>query len=404
MIDDFSECFTWPLQDTEVKQALDKAYNDGDWGRYAGSNCSNLQKHLCDYFSVAHTRLCSSGTVAVEIALRAAGVNSGDEVILAAYDFPGNFRCIEAVGAMPVLVDVAPKTWSISGANLESAFTSKTKAIIVSHLHGGIAPIKQIVERARQNDVTVIEDICQCPGAMIDCQSIPSEPKQPVASIAQEADEPNKKSPNTNILRGQKLGTFGDIATLSFGGSKLLSAGRGGAVITNNETMHQRSTIFCERGNDTFPLSELQAAVLIPQLRKLDERNRKRLASAKTLLEKLSQVNALNKNTAEPNNAHSLSPQLDHAPAFYKIPIAISSEVLEQKQTVIDALQSIGIKIDHGFRGFTKRSQRRCRQNGTCENAAKLANQTMVLHHPCLLSDRFTAIVEAIATALPADH
>lgn len=400
MIGDFSECFTWPLQDTEVKQALDKAYNDGDWGRYAGSNCSNLQKQLCDYFSVEHTRLCSSGTVAVEIALRAAGVKPGDEVILAAYDFPGNFRCIEAVGAMPVLVDVDPKTWSISGANLESAFTAKTKAIIVSHLHGGIAPIKQIVDLAHQNDIVVIEDICQCPGAMIDCQTIPSEQKPPAANGSQEAEESNNSLASENILCGQKLGTFGDIATLSFGGSKLLSAGRGGAVMTNNETMHQRSTIFCDRGNDTFPLSELQAAVLIPQLRKLDERNQKRFSSAKTLFEKFSQVNAVHQDTAKWNHVHSLAPQLDYAPAFYKIPIAISSEVPNQKQMIIDTLQSSGIKIDHGFRGFTKRSKRRCRLNGTCENAAKLAEQTMVLHHPCLLSDAFSDIVDTITEAI----
>ena len=165
----FSNEFTWPIQDPEVKQALDRAYNDGDWGRYAGSNCANLQKELGDYLSVEQVRLCSSGTIAVEIALRAAGVSSGDEVLLAAYDFPGNFRCIESVGATPVLVDVDSNTWSMSTNDLESAFTDKTKACIGSHLHGGFAPIKRIVDIAHRTGAVVIEDICQCPGAMVDC-------------------------------------------------------------------------------------------------------------------------------------------------------------------------------------------------------------------------------------------
>jgi dTDP-4-amino-4,6-dideoxygalactose transaminase len=379
----FSNEFTWPIQDPEVKQALDRAYNDGDWGRYAGSNCANLQKELGDYFSVEQVRLCSSGTIAVEIALRAAGVSSGDEVLLAAYDFPGNFRCIESVGATPVLVDVDSNTWSMSTNDLESAFTDKTKACIVSHLHGGIAPIKRIVDIAHRTGAVVIEDICQCPGAMVDCDTdwhdnLPAQPTTP-----------------ETVRQGKKLGTIGDIATLSFGGSKLLTAGRGGAVITNNSTFHQRATIFCDRGNDTFPLSELQAAVLIPQLKKLDKKNRQRLDASRALLDTLSQVNAANSIKSK-----SIKVDRHHAPAFYKIPIAIQSDDPSRKQTIIDLLQSQNIKIDHGFRGFTKRSKRRCRLHGDCQHATTLAAQTMVLHHPCLLSDNFPEIVDTIAEVL----
>jgi len=386
----FSNEFTWPMQDPDVKQALDKAYSDGDWGRYAGSNCVNLQTELRDYFSVEQVRLCSSGTVAVEIALRAAGVRSGDEVLLAAYDFPGNFRCIESVGATPILVDVDSNTWSMSTNDLESAFTEKTKACIVSHLHGGIAPVQQITELAHQNDVVVIEDICQCPGAMINCDTDSNE------------NPPSQPTSEDIIRQRKKLGTIGDIATLSFGGSKLLTAGRGGAVITNNSTFHQRATIFCDRGNDTFPLSELQAAVLIPQLKKLDNRNRQRFDAFKILLDKLSQFNADDSIKAKSIKAKSIKVDNQHAPAFYKIPIAIEPDDPSRKQTIIDSLQSQGIKIDHGFRGFTKRSQRRCRLHGDCENARMLAQQTLVLHHPCLLSDSFPEIVDTIGDVLVA--
>ncbi|MDB4755723.1 DegT/DnrJ/EryC1/StrS family aminotransferase, partial [Mariniblastus sp.] len=87
---DYSEFFRWPLQKPEYLQALIKAYESGDWGRYHGQNCQTLVEVISRYFERSFVRLCSSGTIAVEIALKAAGVKVGDEVILSAYDFPGN--------------------------------------------------------------------------------------------------------------------------------------------------------------------------------------------------------------------------------------------------------------------------------------------------------------------------
>ncbi len=93
----------WPKKDERVWNALSAAYQSGDWGRYAGKNLPNLIEALARYHRVDHVLPCSSGTVAVELALRAVGVKSGQEVILAAYDFPGNFRAVEAVEARPFL-------------------------------------------------------------------------------------------------------------------------------------------------------------------------------------------------------------------------------------------------------------------------------------------------------------
>src|SRR5205807_8690220 len=86
------------------------------------------------------------------------------------------------------------------------------------------------------------------------------------------------------IVAGKPAGAWGDCGVLSFGGSKLLRAGRGGAIMTHREDVLQRIKIYCERGNDAFPLSELQAAVLVPQIPKLAATNDRRLAAVRSLL------------------------------------------------------------------------------------------------------------------------
>src|SRR5207302_2729527 len=96
----------WPLPDTDVLAALQVAYADHSWGKYHGGRVEQLEQRLADYHGVPHVLACGSGTFAIELALRALRVGPGDEVAMAAYDYPGNFFAIHATGAMPVLVDV----------------------------------------------------------------------------------------------------------------------------------------------------------------------------------------------------------------------------------------------------------------------------------------------------------
>src|SRR4029077_13617558 len=98
--------------------------------------------------------------------------------------------------------------------------------------------------------------------------------------------EDNAEAPGA-VVQGCKVGTWGDVGIMSFGGSKLLTAGRGGAFLTRHADVHQRARLWLHRGNHVCPLSELQAAVLLPQLDKLEERNRKRAANVQLLSEKL---------------------------------------------------------------------------------------------------------------------
>ena len=191
----------WPKNDPLVWNALNAAYQSGDWGRYAGHSVPKLSEALTRYHQVDHVLPCCSGTVAVELALRAVGVKAGEEVVLAAYDFPGNFRAVEAVGAHPVLVDIDAATWCLDPQQLACALSPDTKAVIVSHLHGGLANMRVLCELARESGLAVVEDACQAAGA---------------------------------VAQGRRAGTWGDVGVLSFGGSKLLTAGRGGALLTND--------------------------------------------------------------------------------------------------------------------------------------------------------------------------
>src|SRR5688572_26481449 len=134
----------WPPPDEEVRQALAAAYADGSWGKYDGPHGQLLAARLREMHQVEHVLLCSSGTIAVELALRGLKVGPGDEVILAGYDFSGNFRAIEAVGARPVLVDLAAGTWTIDPEQVALAAAKESKAVIISHLHGSLADMPRL--------------------------------------------------------------------------------------------------------------------------------------------------------------------------------------------------------------------------------------------------------------------
>ena len=342
----------WPRPDEAVRAALEAAYADGSWGRYLGPHCQRLRELLSQMHGVRHTWLCSSGTIAVELALRGLKIGPGDEVILAAYDFPGNFRAIEAVGARPVLVDLAAGTWTIDIEGVAEAVSPLAKAVIVSHLHGSLADMGSLRTLADKNGWSIVEDACQVSGA----------------SIA-----------------GRPTGSWGDCGVLSFGGSKLLTAGRGGAIVTDRDDVLQRIKIFAERGNDALPLSELQAAVLIPQLSQLASANRVRLQSVQALLAACAGLSCL--------APVSLSGDPASSPAFYKLAWLLagnddacdSHHFEEVRRKFITAVQAEGVAIDAGFRGFARRTVQRCRVVGDLIHARRASAGTLLLHHPVLL-------------------
>ena len=148
-----------------VRQAVERSLADGSWAKYDGPRRKELEAALARDSATDFARTCCSGTFAVELALRALLLEPGDEVLLAGYDYPGNFRAIEAVAATPVLVDVDPGTFRLSIEKLEAARSDRTRAAIVSHLHGDAADGASMREWADRSGVVLIEDFCQALGA-----------------------------------------------------------------------------------------------------------------------------------------------------------------------------------------------------------------------------------------------
>jgi len=242
--------------------------------------------------------------------------------------------------------------------------------VLVSHLHGGLAPMKQIMEFARQRGLQVVEDACQSPGAMID---------------------------------GQVAGSHGDAGVLSFGGSKLLTAGRGGAVLTPHVEVHQRIKVYSERGNQAFPLSELQAAVLYPQVEGLGESNWLRCQRVSRLLDRLAHLTALRPvQSSLPVEAGeaSVSGDTSAMSSFYKLAWFYDRSQLGDvpRERFLAAVQAEGVALDAGFRGFVKRSARRCRMAGELTESARAAEATVILHHPVLMESAET--IDRVAMAL----
>ena len=331
----------WPGELIPTSACVEALLRSGDWARYESQAREQLREAMRERWGVA-PRLCCSGTAAMEIALRAAGIGPGDEVIVPAFDYPGNLRCVELVGAKPVLADVLADGVTLDPDGLESAAGGSVRGVIVSHLFGRAAAIEPIVEICDRYGWLLFEDACQVPGMRIG---------------------------------GQPAGTLGDLGTLSFGGGKPLTSGSGGALLINHPRIAARIGGLLDRPSDAFPLSPLQAAVLLPQLPKLDESDRRRLATVRSL-------------NAEPEALASWeflrSPQERvPLPVFYKLAWLAPSRATRDE--IIRLAGSRGIPIGAGYRSAARMSGRRCRKPLPLTRSETLANRLCLLDHRALL-------------------
>jgi dTDP-4-amino-4,6-dideoxygalactose transaminase len=227
-----------------------------------------------------------------------------------------------------------------------------------------MAPIERVCRWAAEHGLAVVEDACQAPGGTVD---------------------------------GKPAGSWGDASVLSFGGSKLLTAGRGGAVLSNRADVHQRIKVFGERGNQAFPLSELQAAVVLPQLDRLAERGAIRAARVERLLAATADLPGLGPLVQQSANAQ---------PAYYKLawlydPAKLGGRTVEE---FVAAARAEGAPVDLGFRGFALRSSRRCRSVGTLEHSRRAGEATVLLHHPILLAGEATIDQLSLALCKVVEH
>lgn len=225
-----------------------------------GPEVEEMEKQFCDFLGCKYSYGVSSGTDALLLALMAAGIQPGDEVILPTYSFFATAGVVARLNAKPVLVDSDPVTFNINAEDIESKITGKTKAIIPVHLYGQSADMKRIMKIAEKHNLFVIEDGAQ-------------------AISAQFED-------------GKAVGTIGHIGCFSFFPSKNLGCfGDGGLVVTNDDDLAYKLKIMRVHGGDpkyvhkviggNFRIDALQAAVLKVKLPHLNSWSRKRRENAK---------------------------------------------------------------------------------------------------------------------------
>ncbi|MGV2342127.1 MAG UNVERIFIED_CONTAM: aminotransferase class V-fold PLP-dependent enzyme [Planctomycetaceae bacterium] len=320
--------------------------------------------------------LCSSGTAAMELALRGCrvGQSAGDEVVLCAYDFKSNFINVLLVGGKPVLVDTLPGEPTMDPQRVRAALTERTRAVIVSHLHGLSGGVQEIRELAAEQGIPVIEDACQAIGG---------------------------------VYGGRRAGSIGDVSIFSFGGSKLITAGRGGALLTSSTAVAQRVQLWQQRGNEAYPLSELQAAVLLPQLTLLEARGVLRMASVDRLLHQLKSDPLLEPVVPAELRLEPERRPAGFLPAFYKMAFRLKTGVSAiLRETIASRCQDAGILLSPAFPALHRiHARSRWRAEGDLGNAEDLGQRLMTLHHPLLLQppaglDRTATQIKSITADL----
>jgi dTDP-4-amino-4,6-dideoxygalactose transaminase len=214
-----------------------------------GPETKAFEQEITDYLGVSHAVGVASGTDALHLALLAVDIKPGDEVITTPFSFIATAEAITHCGAVPVFVDIDPRTYNIDPTRIEAKITPKTKAILPVHLYGHPADMALILELARKYNLKVIEDCAQALGAG---------------------------------YKDKRVGSLGDAGCLSFFPSKVLGAyGDGGMVVTNNPEIAEKVTMLHNHGGQkkyfsSVPgfnsrLDELQAAILRVKLRHLEE-------------------------------------------------------------------------------------------------------------------------------------
>lgn len=212
-----------------------------------------LEAELQSALNTQYVQLVSSGTAAVSVALAAAGIGAGDEVIMPTFTFVASFEAVLMVGAIPVLVDI-DDTLALDPSAVKKAISSKTKAIMVVQMCGSMGHMDALQEICSAYDLVLIEDACQAIGG---------------------------------TYKEKALGTIGHLGCFSFDFVKTITSGEGGAVVTNNKEFYVNADQYSDHGHDhvgndrgaeshpilgyNFRISELHAAIGLAQIRRLPD-------------------------------------------------------------------------------------------------------------------------------------
>ncbi|HZR31487.1 MAG TPA: DegT/DnrJ/EryC1/StrS family aminotransferase [Terriglobales bacterium] len=260
----------WPQFDDNERRALNEVLESRVWWRTPGTKTLEFEKAFARFHGARHGLAVTNGTAALEVTMAALGINAGDEVIVPDFTFVATASAVLFANALPVLVDVLPDTYCLDPQATAAAITARTKAIIAVHMGGHPADLDALKDLATPKGIALVEDSSHA---------------------------------HASEWRGKRIGTFGIAGTFSFQSSKLMTAGEGGMIISNDDTFERnaRSVHDCGRMpgewfyshfiyGSNYRLSEWQGAVLSAQLARLDEQTRRRHQNARVLDRELSKI------------------------------------------------------------------------------------------------------------------
>jgi dTDP-4-amino-4,6-dideoxygalactose transaminase len=275
---------SWPVFDESEEQSLLGVLRSGEWWRYSMGEATeatatgpNLRSKVAEFqeqFARAHGArfgiACSTGMAALQVALRALGVDRGDEVIVPPYTFIATATAPMAIAATPVFCDIEQDTFNLSPDNFERAITPRTRAVIPVHFAGNAADMERIMCISQKHNIAVVEDAAHAHGAR---------------------------------WKNQGCGSVGDAGIFSFQVSKNMTAGEGGLITTNSRSVAELCESYIWVGRKAgrpwyehhrlgwnYRLTEFQGALLIEQLKRLDAQNAVRRKNGLYLNQQLSQI------------------------------------------------------------------------------------------------------------------
>jgi perosamine synthetase len=299
-----------PFIDEKEVDAVTKVIRSGIIAQ--GPVVKELEQKFAEYIGVKHAVMLNSGTAALHAALAVAGIKKGDEVITTPFSFVATANTILMVGAKPIFADISNDDFNIDFNKIKEKITDKTKAIIAVDLYGQIANYEEIEPYCKENDIVLITDSCQ--------------------AIASEQN-------------GKKAGAFGDMGTFSFYATKNICCGEGGFLTTNNDEYAHKVRLFRQHGRKdmigydyaslgyNYRSTDINAAILMEQLKKVDFITNKRISNAKFLTENLSKIEGIKTPVINSGNKH----------CFHQYTIIIDDDFKLSRDDLIKYLKDKGV-------------------------------------------------------------
>jgi dTDP-4-amino-4,6-dideoxygalactose transaminase len=318
----------WPVWDQRDIDAVTEVIKSGRWGGYPypGPKTAELAQKFAEMQGGGYAVPMTNGTVTMEVALRAAGIGWGDEVIVPAYTFQATASAPMAAGAIPVIVDVDPDNYCIDPEEIEKAITPKTKAVIPVHLGSNMADMDAILALAEKHNLIVIEDCAHAHGAK---------------------------------WNGRGAGTIGHFGSFSLQSSKTLTTGEGGILLCRTPELAAKaaSIIDCGRphalgggpedesqeyqAGGNFRLSEIAAALALVGIERFPAQAKEREAMADYMDEALSEIPGVRLLRRDPRHTTR---------SFYRYIFAVQPEEFGVEHDLLcGALEAEGIEAWTGY-------------------------------------------------------